>query len=42
VVPLNLPGPEYAGLTLTYDFKELIGAGGLGEVWRTASRGTGD
>lgn len=42
VVPLNLPGPEYAGLTLTYDFKELIGAGGFGEVWRTLSRGTGD
>jgi serine/threonine protein kinase len=42
VVPLNLPGPEYAGLTLTYDFKELIGAGAFGEVWRTLSRGTGD
>jgi serine/threonine-protein kinase len=42
VVPLNLPGPEYAGLTLTYDFKELIGAGGFGEVWRTLSRGTGE
>jgi serine/threonine-protein kinase len=42
VVPLNLPGPEYAGLTLTYDFKEMIGAGGFGEVWRTLSRGTGD
>jgi serine/threonine protein kinase len=42
VIPLNLPGPEYAGLTLTYDFKELIGAGGFGEVWRTLSRGTGD
>ena len=42
VVPLNLPGPEYAGLTLTYDFKELIGAGRFGEVWRTLSRGTGD
>ena len=42
VVPLNLPGPEYAGLTVTYDFTELIGAGGFGEVWRTLSRGTGD
>lgn len=42
VVPLNLPGPEYAGLTLTYDFKELIGAGGFGEVWRTLTRGTGN
>src|SRR5438045_1115069 len=42
VVPLNLPGPEYEGLTPTYDFKELIGAGGFGEVWRTRSRGTGD
>src|SRR5438874_1100676 len=42
VVPLNLPGPEYAGLTLTYDFKELIGAGGFGEVWRTLSQGTGE
>src|SRR5262245_38313959 len=42
VVPLNLPGPESAGLTLTYDFMELIGAGGFGEVWRTRIRGTGD
>jgi len=42
VVPLNLPGPEYEGLTPTYDFKELIGAGGFGEVWRTRRRGTGD
>ena len=42
VVPLNVPGPEYAGLTLTYDFKERIGAGGFGEVWRTLGRGTGD
>lgn len=42
VVPLNLPGPEYEGLTLTYDFKELIGAGGFGEMWRTRCRGTGD
>ena len=42
VVPLNLPGPEYAGLTITYDFKELIGAGAFGEVWRTMIRGTGE
>lgn len=42
VVPLNLPGPQYAGLTTTYDFKELIGAGGFGEVWRTGIRGTGE
>src|SRR5262245_15037175 len=42
VVPLNLPGREYAGLTLTYDVKEVVGAGGFGEVWRTLSRGTGD
>jgi eukaryotic-like serine/threonine-protein kinase len=41
-VPLNLPGPEYAGLTLTYDFRELLGAGGFGEVWRTRTRGTGN
>jgi serine/threonine protein kinase len=42
VVPLNLPGPEYAGLTTTYDFEELLGAGGFGEAWRTRIRGTGE
>src|SRR5688572_25074236 len=42
VLPLNIPGPDYAGLTLTYDFKELVGSGGFGEAWRTLSRGTGD
>jgi serine/threonine-protein kinase len=41
VVPLNLPEPQ-SGLKITYDFKELIGAGGFGEVWRVLSRGTGD
>jgi serine/threonine protein kinase len=42
VVPLNLPGPEYDGLAMTFDFKELIGAGTFGEMWRTRNRGTGD
>lgn len=41
-VPNRFGGPEYAHLTLTYDFQERIGAGGFGEVWRTLTRGTGD
>jgi serine/threonine protein kinase len=40
VVPLNLSGPEYDGLTMSFDFRERIGAGGYGEVWRTLTKGT--
>jgi hypothetical protein len=36
-IPLNLPGLD---LSLTFDFRERIGAGRFGEVWRVGTRGS--